>query len=153
MLEVQGAAQSWRWLPQSLMGRLALVMVAGVLVAQLAGNADLGHTTAHQGRAADVRTASQYLAHSASNAIRFFRSVPPNYRPLLIQQFREMGGTRFFVNLGTGASGGAGHGAAGAGRTGQGHGAQGAGGRPALSAGDSTGVCLARPAQPCHPMA
>jgi signal transduction histidine kinase len=26
--------------------------------------------------------------------------VPPAYRPLLIQQFREMGGTRFFVHLG-----------------------------------------------------
>ena len=102
MPEVQGAARRWRWLPQSLMGRLALVMVAGVLVTQLAGNL-IWATQLRAKAEVDVRTASQYLAHSASNAIRFFRSVPPNYRPLLIQQFREMGGTRFFVNLGTGA--------------------------------------------------
>ena len=88
----------WRWLPQSLMGRLSLVMVAGVLVTQLVGNL----VVARQLRAkaqVDVVSASQYLGHSASNSIRFFRNAPPNYRPLLIQQFREMGGTRFFVNV------------------------------------------------------
>ena len=31
--------------------------------------------------------------------MRFFLSLPPNYRPLIIQQFREMGGTRFLVNI------------------------------------------------------
>jgi len=88
-----------RLLPASLMGRLALVMVAGVLVAQLAGS--LVWATQLRAKArADAQEASQYLGHSAANSIRFFRSVPPSYRPLLIQQFREMGGTRFFVNLG-----------------------------------------------------
>ena len=81
------------------MGRLALVMVAGVLVTQLAGN--LIWASQLQAKAdGDVRSAAQYLGHSASNAVRFFRSVPPNYRPLLIEQFRDMGGTRFFVNIG-----------------------------------------------------
>ena len=69
-----------------------------VLVTQLVGNL----VVARQLRAkaqVDVVSASQYLGHSASNSIRFFRNAPPNYRPLLIQQFREMGGTRFFVNV------------------------------------------------------
>jgi signal transduction histidine kinase len=87
-----------RLLPQSLMGRLSLVMVAGVLVTQWAGNL-IWATQLRAKAEVDVRSAAQYLGRSASNAIRFFRSVPPNYRPLLIQQFREMGGTRFFVNL------------------------------------------------------
>jgi signal transduction histidine kinase len=100
MPERQGPAGLWRLLPQSLMGRLALVMVAGVLLTQLAGNL-IWATQLRAKAEVDVRSAAQYLAHSASNSIRFFRSVPPNYRPLLIQQFREMGGTRFFVNLGT----------------------------------------------------
>jgi signal transduction histidine kinase len=88
-----------RLLPSSLMGRLSLVMVAGVLVTQLAGN--MIWVSQWRGKAAtDVRAASQYIGHSAANSIRFFQSVPQNYRVLLIQQFRDMGGTRFFVQLG-----------------------------------------------------
>ncbi len=92
------AGRLQRLLPRSLIGRLALVMVVGVLVTQVAGSM-IWATQLRAKTEADVKTAAQYLGHSASNAIRFFRSVPPNYRPLLIQQFREMGGTRFFVNL------------------------------------------------------
>ncbi|WP_363504216.1 ATP-binding protein [Burkholderia sp. LMU1-1-1.1] len=87
-----------RLLPQSLLGRLTLVMVAGLLVTQLAASI----IWASQLRAkaqVEAQSASQYVAHSASGAIRFFRSLPANYRLLLIQQLREMGGTRFFVNL------------------------------------------------------
>lgn len=89
----------WRWLPQSLMGRLSLVMLTGVLVTQLAGSA----IWASQVRAKaeeDVRSAAQYMGYSAANTVRFFRSVPPNYRRLLIAQLRDMGGTRFFVSFG-----------------------------------------------------
>lgn len=88
-----------RWLPQSLMGRLSLVMVSGVLVTQLAGSA----IWASQARAkaeGEAQSAGQYMGYSAANSIRFFRSVPPNYRSLLIEQLRDMGGTRFFVSFG-----------------------------------------------------
>jgi signal transduction histidine kinase len=84
--------------PPSLLGRLSLVMVAGLLVTQLAASA----IWASQLRAkaqVEAQSAAQYMAHSASGAIRFFRSLPSNYRALQIQQLREMGGTRFFVNL------------------------------------------------------
>jgi len=87
-----------RWLPASLLGRLTLVMVAGVLVTQLAASA----IWASQLRAksqVEAQSSAQYVAHSAAGAIRFFRSLPPAYRLLIIQQLREMGGTRFFVNL------------------------------------------------------
>jgi signal transduction histidine kinase len=89
---------SWRLWPQSLLGRLSLVMVAGLLVTQLA--ASLIWATQLRNKAeADTKAASQYLGQGAASAIRFFRSLPPNYRSLLIQQFREMGGTRFYVGL------------------------------------------------------
>jgi len=87
-----------RVLPQSLLGRLTLVMVIGVLLTQLVGNI----IWAAQRRAealSETSTASQHLAHSAASAVRFFLSLPRNYRPLIIQQFREMGGTRFLVNI------------------------------------------------------
>jgi signal transduction histidine kinase len=84
--------------PASLLGRLSLVMVAGLLITQLTASA----IWASQLRAkaqVEAQSAAQYVAHSASGAIRFFRSLPPSYRQLTIQQLREMGGTRFFVNL------------------------------------------------------
>ncbi|MYM40888.1 HAMP domain-containing protein [Pseudoduganella sp. CY13W] len=90
---------AWRRLwPASLLGRLSLVMVAGLLVTQLVAS----YIWASQLRAkaqVEVQSASQYVAHGASGAIRFFRSLPANYRQLLMQQLREMGGTRFFVNF------------------------------------------------------
>ncbi|USX28728.1 ATP-binding protein [Oxalobacteraceae bacterium OTU3CINTB1] len=85
-------------LPQSLLGRLTLVMVAGLLVTQLAASM-IWATQLRAKSQVEAQSASQYVAHSASGAIRFFRSLPANYRLLLIQQLREMGGTRFFVNL------------------------------------------------------
>lgn len=87
-----------RLLPQSLMGRLSAVMVVGVMLTQLAGNV----IWAAQRRAEaeiDIASASQHLALSAASAVRFFMSLPQSYRPLIIQQFREMGGTRFLVNI------------------------------------------------------
>jgi signal transduction histidine kinase len=81
------------------MGRLSLIMIGGVVATQLAASLVLAHL-AQAKASADTESAARYLGHGAANTIRFFRSVPSNYRPLLIQQLREMGGTRFFINLG-----------------------------------------------------
>lgn len=88
-----------RLLPQSLLGRLALVMLAGVLATQLAGNLIWASQLRARNEAA-LQSAASSTGHAAASAIRFFRSLPPSYRRLLIEQFREMGGTRFFVNAG-----------------------------------------------------
>jgi signal transduction histidine kinase len=90
-----------RALPQSLLGRMSGALVAAVLLSQLVGNA----IWVHQSRAeTEVESAEAALsvAHSAASAMRFFQSVPVNYHPIIIQQFREMGGTRFFANLNRG---------------------------------------------------
>jgi signal transduction histidine kinase len=84
--------------PQSLLGRLSLVMFVGVMLTQLVGNF-IWATQLRITSEKEVGIASQHLAHSATNTAQFFLSLPPNYRPLIIQQFRKMGGTRFFVNL------------------------------------------------------
>ncbi|WP_159650932.1 ATP-binding protein [Vibrio atypicus] len=39
------------------------------------------------------------LALSASSTISFFQTLPPEYRHLVLNQLRNMGGTRFFVSL------------------------------------------------------
>jgi signal transduction histidine kinase len=102
MPEARGLARRFAvLLPQSLLGRILLVLVAGVLAIQVAGT--LVWTAQLRARdRAEVQAAARYVAEGAANTIRFFRAVPADYRPLLLQQFREMGGTRFFVSLGNG---------------------------------------------------
>ena len=85
-------------MPQSLWGRLTIVMVVGVMLTQFAGNAFWAAQVKTESEA-EVRASSQHLARSAASTIRYFLSLPVNYRSLVIQQFREMGGTRFFVNI------------------------------------------------------
>lgn len=90
-----------RFWPQSLLARLSLVLVAGLLLTQLAVSV-LWTLQLRDKTEADVKSAAQYLGQGAASSIRFFRSLPPSYRSLLIQQFREMGGTRFYVALNRG---------------------------------------------------
>ncbi|MFZ6753968.1 sensor histidine kinase [Undibacterium sp. Dicai25W] len=92
--------RSWmqRILPSSLLGRLSVVMVAGVMLTQFVGNAFWAAQMRKESQI-EVTESSQHLAQSAASTIRFFMSPPPNFRSLIIQQFREMGGTRFYVNL------------------------------------------------------
>ena len=91
---------SWL-LPHTLLGRLSVVMVFGVLVTQLAGGL-IWSAQLRSKAEVETKTAAQHLAHTAASAIRFFMSLPANYRPILIQQLREMGGTRFFVSTNDG---------------------------------------------------
>jgi len=77
-------------------------MVAGVMLTQLVG-ISIWAIQMRSKSQIEVTAASQHLAHSATNTFRFFHSLPQNYRPIIIQQFRNMGGTRFFVSLNTSA--------------------------------------------------
>lgn len=87
-----------RALPRTLLGRLTVVMLAGVMFTQLLGNL-IWDAQLRVSAEKEVKIGSQYLAHGAANTAQFFMSLPSNYRPIIIQQFRKMGGTRFFVTL------------------------------------------------------
>jgi len=71
-------------------------MVFGVLLTQSVGNT-IWLKQQRAKAASETAEAAQYLGHGASSTIQFFRSLPPSYRTVTIRQFREMGGTRFFV--------------------------------------------------------
>ena len=94
--------RSFHWLfrawPDSLLARIVLVMALGVISAQLVGTFLLARQLRENVRA-EALTAGRYLASNAAGSIRFFRDLPPAYRPILIEQLRTMGGTRFFVNF------------------------------------------------------
>ena len=90
--------RAWRlkaW-PDSLLARIVLVMVIGVISAQLVGTFLLARQLRENVRT-EALSAGRYLASSAAGSIRFFRDLPPQYRPILIEQLRTMGGTRFFI--------------------------------------------------------
>jgi signal transduction histidine kinase len=85
-------------LPQTLLGRLSAALVVAVLLSQVVGNLIW---SAQSNAKAETETvaAAQSVAHSAATAVRFFLSLPASYHPIIIEQFREMGGTRFFATI------------------------------------------------------
>ncbi|WP_322981092.1 ATP-binding protein [Pseudomonas sp. C11] len=91
----------WRRLlpiPRSLLGRMLLLTLLAVLVAQALSSA----IWLSQLRATQLEglvTTARSLAHSMSASVRYFRSLPVAYRPLVLDQLRSMGGTRFVVSL------------------------------------------------------
>ena len=87
-----------RFIPASLLGRLTLVMVAGVLASQLIGNV-VWASQLRQKALTESLNAATHVGGSAASALRFFKSLPAPYRPIVIDQLREMGGTRFFVSV------------------------------------------------------
>jgi signal transduction histidine kinase len=90
------AGSTDRLLPATLRGRIMGVMVVGVLLSQLLGKRDLDLAAArHRAQGRPRRRAPDRRQRAA--AIRFLRDLPGQYRPLLIDQLRQMGGTRFFV--------------------------------------------------------
>jgi signal transduction histidine kinase len=88
----------FRLLPRSLFARLLLVMLSGVCVAQIltsliwAGQLD----SDSRNRVAEN---AQYLAVTLAATIRYFQALPDNVRPIVIDQQREVGGSRLFMSV------------------------------------------------------
>lgn len=85
-------------LPGSLRGRFLLIMVVGVLGAQLASYAIWTAQTRDE-QLTRLDELSSNIAYSVASTVRFFRSLPYDYRHIVLDQLRDMGGTRFFVSV------------------------------------------------------
>jgi signal transduction histidine kinase len=85
-------------LPQTLLGRLSAALVVAVMLSQVVGNL-IWSTQSDAKAETETVGAAQSVAHSAAGTVRFFLSLPASYHPIIIQQFREMGGTRFFATI------------------------------------------------------
>ena len=93
-----GAERRWRLLPRSLLGRMLLLTLLAVLLAQgLSSVIWVAQLRASQLQG--LRASAASLAHSMSASVSYFRSLPVAYRPMVLDQLRSMGGTRFFVSL------------------------------------------------------
>lgn len=87
-----------RWLPSSLRGRFVIIMIAGVLAAQAASYA-LWTSQVRASQLEQLDELSSNMAFSIASTMRFFRSLPVDYRHIVLDQLRSMGGTRFFVSV------------------------------------------------------
>ncbi|MGR7921285.1 two-component sensor histidine kinase [Zobellella denitrificans] len=89
-----------RWLrwPNSLFGRMSLVMILGVVLAQAVSNA-VWVQQLNKDKAESAARMAEELADSVASTVNFFRALPRNYQHLVLSQLRDMGGTRFFVSL------------------------------------------------------
>jgi len=88
----------WRWLPSSLLGRVLLLTLLAMAVAQVVSSVAWVATYRAQQEEGLVAT-TRNLAQSASATVQFFNSLPQEYRHIVLDQLRDMGGTRFFVSL------------------------------------------------------
>ena len=85
-------------LPRSLLGRMLLLTLLAVLLAQtLSSVIWLSQLRATQMEG--LVTSARSLAYSMAASVSYFRSLPVAYRPLVLDQLRSMGGTRFVVSL------------------------------------------------------
>ncbi|WP_253443775.1 ATP-binding protein [Pseudomonas nitroreducens] len=85
-------------MPRSLLGRMLLLTLLAVLIAQgLSSLFWISHLRTSQRDG--LLTSSRSLAYSMAASVSYFRSLPIGYRPLVLDQLRSMGGTRFFVSL------------------------------------------------------
>jgi len=87
-----------RWLPASLRGRFVIIMIAGVLVAQGASYA-IWTSQVRSSHLSQLDELSTNMAFSIASTMKFFRSLPVDYRHIVLDQLRNMGGTRFFVSV------------------------------------------------------
>lgn len=92
----------WRWFsklkPNSLVGRtLGLTLLAVVLAQGVATS--IWYTESKHKELAGIRDASESMANMFASTVNFFQSLPVKYRHIVLDQIRNMGGTRFFVSF------------------------------------------------------
>ncbi|HGY9624239.1 TPA: ATP-binding protein [Pseudomonas putida] len=97
-MSARPAERRLRLLPRSLLGRMLLLTLLVVLLAQgLSSLIWVSQLRASQLQG--LQASARSLAHSMSASVSYFRSLPVAYRPMVLDQLRSMGGTRFFVSL------------------------------------------------------
>lgn len=87
------------WLnPNSLVNRTLLLTLLAIVIAQ--GMAmTLWFTESKRQEIAGVESVSSSMAGMFASTVTFFQSLPVKYRHIILDQVRNMGGTRFFVSL------------------------------------------------------
>ena len=97
-----GVLKGWRSLgrytPQSLRSRLIILLLAAVVLAQILSSV-IWVTQLKSRHLENVTGMASQIAFSISSTVRFFKSLPVEYRHIVLDQLRRMGGSRFFVTF------------------------------------------------------
>ena len=87
-----------RLLPDSIVARMSVVLFAGILLAQALG-AGLWAQQINQSERQRLAEISTNLGSRIGQTAQFFTRLPNQYRHIVLDQLRDMGGTRFFVSV------------------------------------------------------
>ena len=89
-----------RYFFRSLISRMLLLTMLSVIVAQTVSSFFWVHQFAESEEKVVLLNANN-LAENALSTISFFQDLPLQYRYLVLEQLRDLGGSRFFVSLNT----------------------------------------------------
>lgn len=89
-----------RLLPKSIVARMTLILFIGILVAQSLGGV-LWSRQLQQSEVERLSIAAENMGARMGQTIQFFSRLPREYRHIVLDQLRDMGGTRFFVSINT----------------------------------------------------
>lgn len=89
----------WRQIkPTSLVARTLLLTLLAVVVAQGIATS-IWYSQSKTKELEGIRSTSASMAGMFASTVNFFQSLPVRYRHIVLDQIRNMGGTRFFVSF------------------------------------------------------
>ena len=87
------------WLiPKTVVARMTSVLFIGIVIAQILG-ALLWYEQLHSSERDRMVEVSESMGSRIGQTIAFFDTLPKQYRHVVLDQLRDMGGTRFFVSV------------------------------------------------------
>ncbi|MCW8328752.1 ATP-binding protein [Photobacterium sp. SDRW27] len=90
---------NWKkWWPKSLLARTLWFTLLAVFLAQMIATI-IWYGQSKQRDLEGLESASSSMASMFASTVTFFQSLPLEYRHIVLDQLRNMGGTRFFVSF------------------------------------------------------
>ncbi|MGF1681774.1 ATP-binding protein [Photobacterium minamisatsumaniensis] len=87
-----------KWVPKSLLARTLWFTLLAVFLAQMIATS-IWYGQSKQRDLEGLESASSSMANMFASTVTFFQSLPLEYRHIVLDQLRNMGGTRFFVSF------------------------------------------------------
>ena len=87
-----------RLLPGSIVARMTVILFLGILIAQGLGIWIWGQQLRNEERLR-ISEIAVNMGARMGQTIQFFSKLPREYRHVVLDQLRDMGGTRFFVSV------------------------------------------------------
>lgn len=85
-------------LPKSIVTRMSLILFIGIIVAQILSTI-VWTRQFEQSERKRLEEVSEHIGARIGQTLQFFSRLPREYRHVVLDQLRDMGGTRFFVSV------------------------------------------------------